>query len=59
MATYTTKLNLKKPSLTDVADIEDINENLDLIDEAMPVIVYSSSEPAEPTEGMIWLKPIS
>ena len=59
MATQTTKLHLTKPSLTDTADIEDINGNMDIIDEAMPVIVYSGTQPAEPTEGMIWLKPIS
>lgn len=32
MATYTTNLNLKKPALTDVADIADINGNMDILD---------------------------
>lgn len=32
MAEYTTNLNLKKPSLSDVADITDINGNMDILD---------------------------
>lgn len=32
MATYTTNLNLKKPALTDNANIADINSNMDIID---------------------------
>ena len=35
MATYTTNLNLKKPAGTDSALIGDINDNMDLIDEAV------------------------
>ena len=57
MATSTLKLNLVKPDDADTADIGDINENMDKIDEAMPIIVYSASQPATPSEGMIWLKP--
>ena len=56
---YTTNLNLKKPGGSDTASIGDINDNMDVIDAAMPNIVYSASEPATPTTGMIWLKPIS
>lgn len=32
MATYTTKLNLKKPDASELAKIQDINDNMDLID---------------------------
>ncbi|MDE6111215.1 MAG: hypothetical protein K2F65_04780 [Eubacterium sp.] len=35
MATYTDNLNLKKPDETDFVDIEDINENMDAIDDAI------------------------
>lgn len=35
MATYTTKLNLKKPDQSDTASILDINNNMDLIDAAV------------------------
>ena len=56
--TYTTKLNLVKPDYDEARDIDVINENMDAIDEAMPVIVYSDSQPSTPSEGMIWLKPI-
>lgn len=35
MATYTTNLNLKKPSLTDPASIGDINANMDILDKAI------------------------
>lgn len=58
MATSTTtKLNLVKPDDEEQADVSVINANMDLIDAAMPVIVYSASQPATPSEGMIWLKP--
>lgn len=33
--TYTTNLNLKKPEYTDTADIKDINDNMDIIDDAL------------------------
>lgn len=55
---YTTRFNLKKPEGTDTASIGDINDNMDTIDENIPNIVYSATEPATPAEGMIWLKPI-
>ena len=32
---YTTNLNLKKPEYTDTADIKDLNDNFDTIDEAL------------------------
>ena len=32
---YTTNLNLKKPEYTDTADIQDLNDNFDAIDEAL------------------------
>lgn len=35
MATYTTNLNLKKPDYEDLADIADINANMDVIDEVI------------------------
>ena len=56
--TQTSKLHLVKPDYDESADIEVINDNMDLIDAAMPTIVYSASTPASPSEGMIWLKPI-
>ena len=31
----TTNLNLKKPEYTDFADIQDINDNMDIIDEQL------------------------
>ena len=58
MATsQTEKLNLVKPDYDETADVDVINDNMDLIDAAMPVIVYSASQPVSPSEGMIWLKP--
>ena len=58
MATSTTdKLNLVMPDDNEQADVAVINQNMQLIDAAMPVIVYSASEPATPSAGMIWLKP--
>ena len=58
MATYTTKLQLKKPESTDTADIEDINDNMEKIESA---IQYKAGDtpPTSPFEGMIWLKPRS
>ena len=55
----TTKLNLELPDGSDYAKVSDINNNMEIIDAAMPVIVYSSSEPSTPSEGMIWLKPVA
>lgn len=57
--TQTPKLGLTKPDYDEAADVDVINDNMDKIDAAMPVIVYSGTQPAEPAEGMIWLKPIS
>lgn len=56
--TTTTKLGLTKPDYDENADVTVINANMDLIDAVMPTIVYSSSQPSTPSEGMIWLKPI-
>ena len=56
--TQTTKLHLDKPDYDEARDIDVINDNMDKIDEAMPIIVYSVSPPASPSAGMIWLKPI-
>lgn len=58
-ATQTPKLGLTKPDYDEAADVDVINDNMDKIDAAMPVIVYSANEPETPSEGMIWLKPIS
>lgn len=34
---YTDNLNLKKPAANDYADIQDINDNMDIIDQVMPL----------------------
>lgn len=39
MATYTENLNLKKPDLTDTADIADINGNMDILDGALAAVL--------------------
>ncbi len=57
-ATETTKLHLVKSDLDEAADIEVYNDNMDKIDQAMPIVVFSETEPANPVEGTIWLKPI-
>ena len=36
---YTTNLNLKKPEYTDTADIADLNDNFDIIDEALEAVL--------------------
>ena len=48
----TTNLNLKKPEYTDFADIEDINDNMDTIDEKLhntkdSVVAFTSSDVAD------------
>lgn len=35
MATYTENLNLEKPAATDYVDIDVINDNMDMLDEAV------------------------
>ena len=55
----TTNWSLKKPGGSDTASIGDINDNMDILDAAVPKIVYSATTPSSPTTGMIWLKPIS
>ena len=55
--TQTDKLQLDMPDYDENADVDVINENMQKIDAAMPVIVYSNTTPADPTAGMIWLKP--
>lgn len=41
MATYTENYNLKKPDLSDIANIGDINDNMDIIDEEMSKLIDS------------------
>ena len=48
----TTNLNLKKPEYTDFADIQDINDNMDMLDEAIhdtqnSVATFTSSDVAD------------
>ena len=57
-ATPTTRYGLKKPSGTDAAAVGIINENMDTLDEIIPNIIYSATEPENPQDGDIWLKPI-
>lgn len=57
-ATPTTRYGLMKPSGTDAAAVGLINENMDLLDTIIPKITYSNSEPEDPQNGDIWLKPI-
>ena len=41
MATYTEHYNLKKPDLNDIANIGDINDNMDIIDDEMSKLIDS------------------
>ena len=41
MATYTEHYNLKKPDLSDIANIGDINDNMDIIDDEMSKLIDS------------------
>ncbi len=43
MPNETTKLKLKKPLLTEAADIDVINENMDLLDAAIPTQIILSN----------------
>ena len=36
---YTTNLHMTKPEYTDTKDIEDLNENFDIIDEALEAVL--------------------
>lgn len=36
---YTENLNLKKPEYTDTKDIQDLNDNFDIIDEALEAVL--------------------
>lgn len=56
---HTTKLNLDLPDDSEAGDVAVINGNMEKIDEAMPIVVYSETEPVAPVEGTIWLKPIT
>lgn len=56
----TSKLGLELPAGSDYASVTDINGNMEIIDAAMPIVVYSSTEPTEDlVTGMIWLKPVA
>lgn len=44
MSTRTSKHGFYKPSLSDFANIEDMNENWDKIDEELPTITYGTEE---------------
>jgi len=46
MATYTEHIYLKKPAYSDVRDIKDINDNMDLIDETIYGIQNKGQENA-------------
>ena len=54
----TPRFGLKKPIGGDPAAIGELNDNADLLDEIIPKITYSNSEPEDPQNGDIWLKPI-
>lgn len=43
MASQTSNLNLTKPTLTDFADIADLNSNADIIDKLLPRLVKLNS----------------
>ncbi|SNR86210.1 hypothetical protein SAMN05446037_100177 [Anaerovirgula multivorans] len=43
MATYTTNYNLQKPDLTDNANINVINSNMDIIDSAMKNLDFAEN----------------
>ena len=44
MSTRTPNHGFYKPSLSDFANIEDMNENWDKIDEELPIITYGTEE---------------
>ena len=50
MSTTTTNHGLTKPAYTDAADIADLNENFDAIDD-MPVLYSQSTEPTNKVSG--------
>ncbi len=55
---YTSKLKLKKPDYTDVADIADINENMDVLDEEISELkshAGSTSNPHKVTKAQVGL----
>ena len=55
---YTSKLKLKKPDYTDVADIADINENMDILDEEISELkshAGSTSNPHKVTKAQVGL----
>lgn len=55
MATYTPNLNLKKPSTDDVANIDDINNNMDVVDSVINIHVSSISNPHSVNKEQIGL----
>lgn len=59
MATTTERLGLTCPEGTEAGDVAVINGNMEILDEIVPIVVYSSAQPSSPKEGTVWLKPIS
>ena len=58
---YTSKLKLKKPDYTDVADIADINENMDILDEQTSKLkshTESISNPHKVTKAQVGLSDV-
>lgn len=55
---YTEKYGLKLPEDGNAADVSDLNDNFQTIDELLTKVVYSNTQPtSDLVEGMIWLKP--
>lgn len=54
MVSYTSRLNLIKPALSENADVTQINANMDAIDEAINGgVVTSTTRPNQPYTGML------
>lgn len=51
---YTPKLGLKKPDQNDYVNIQDLNDNFDVLDNAEQII-QSDTEPEGVEEGRLWL----
>jgi hypothetical protein len=57
MATNTPNFNLIKPDLTDIVDIGDLNDNMDIIDTALAdaaSVEVSTTPPSSPESGDLW-----
>ena len=57
MSRQTTNYGLTKPDYTDTADIEVVNSNMDIIDEALKVINTKSNNYLFSGEESFWLLP--